>query len=68
MTVKSITEIETRNFSKFEKLWSWLRDVDDAFNYDPQEQLYHSHEQLAREVADLQDKVRNLERREKQEK
>ncbi len=61
MTVKSTTAIPMKNASGIERLWSWLRDVDDALNYDPQEHLM-------REVADLQDKVQNLERREKQEK
>ena len=46
MTVKSTAAIPMKNASGVEKLWSWLRDIDDALNYDQQEQLYHSHEQL----------------------
>jgi len=68
MTVKTTTAIDAKNISNFEKLWSWLRDVDDALNYDPQEQLHRSHEQLTQELSDLQVRVKQLEKREKQER
>ena len=47
MSIQTITEIETKNLTRFEKLWFSLRTIDDAFNYDPQEQLYESHKHLA---------------------
>jgi len=67
MSIQTITEIETKNLTRFEKLWFWLRAIGDAINYDPQEQLYESHKHLNQRVERLQARVHDLERSETQE-
>lgn len=67
MTAQTITATETKNLTGLEKLWIWLRAIDDGFNYDPREQLYESHENLNQQVERLQARVRDLETRDKQE-
>ncbi len=67
MTAQTIMETETKTLTRFEKLWLWLRAIDDAFNYDPQEQLYEIHRRLNQRVERLQARVQDLERHEKQE-
>ena len=67
MTAQTITATETKTFTRLEKLWIWLRAIDDGFNYDPQEQLYESHKRLNQKVERLHARVQDLETREKQE-
>ena len=67
MSIQTITGIKTKILTRFEKLWFSLRTIDDAFNYDPQEQLYEFHKHLNQRVERLQARVHDLERSEKQE-
>ncbi len=67
MTAQTLTATETKDLTRLEKLWIWLRAIDDGFNYDLQEQLYESHKHLNQEVERLHASVQDLETREKQE-
>lgn len=67
MTTQTLTATETKTLTGLEKLWVWLRAIDDGFNFDPDEQLYESHQHLTQQVERLQARVQDLERREKQE-
>ena len=57
MTTQTTMATDLNNLTKVEKFWIGLRAVDDAFNYDPQEQLYESHKRLNQQVERLQAKV-----------
>lgn len=66
MNVQISTETETKSFTRFQRLWIWLRAIDEGFNHDPQEQLCQSHKLLNQQVERLQSRVQDLERRERQ--
>ncbi len=61
MTAQTITATETKYLTKLERLWIWLKAIDDGFDYDPQEQLYESHKRLSQQVEHLQVRVQDLE-------
>ena len=61
MTAQTISAAETKNLTGFAKLWSWLRALDDGFNYDPQEQLRESQKRLNQQVERLRARVQDLE-------
>ena len=61
MTTQTISTAEPKSPTSFGKLWTWLRAIDDGFNYDPQKQLYESHKRLNQQVERLQARVQDLE-------
>jgi len=67
MTTQTITANETNTLTKFKKLWTWMKAIDDGFNYDPQEQLFASQKHLNQQVERLQARIDVLERRENKE-
>ena len=62
MTTQAITANETNTLTNFDKLWSWMKAIDDGFDYDPQDQLIHSHKRLTQQVEGLQARLDELER------
>ena len=49
MTIKPTTSVNNSNF--IQKSWAWLKAVDEAVNYDPNEQL---HRRIAQIEAKLE--------------
>lgn len=61
MTEQIQTPSPIKNATGLKKLWTWMKAIDESFNYDPVEELIKSKIDLNNQISQLEARILDLE-------